>query len=666
MHPAVTGVAAEDPREALLRLFLQDRHVAHKALFPHRHRDETPAFHHEVIDLWNSPAPKGLVVAFRGAAKSTLAEEHIIIGACLGEFKYAVIVGNSYPRACERLAAIKHELEGNEAIIALFGGMIGPTWSENEIVLSNGVKVQAFGARQSLRGAKHHEARPDLVLVDDIEDEDLVATEEARRKLMRWLVSSLIPAMDPHGKLRMIGTPLHPKGAVETFKADQGWHAKVFPIRYVDPATGDVVATWPARFPLTWIEAQEQAYAAAGNSIEFAQEYLCVAEDAATKPFQAKVMPAAYTPAPYAHLPTWVFVDPARTVNQKTSARTGYAAWSWIGNRLLVRKAFGAFHQPDEIIKTIFELDAEFHPVSIGVELDGLEEFINQPLRAAMVERGHPVPLKGVRAPKGKDQFIMSLQPFFQAGDVMFERPVPDLVSELLQFPSGRKDVPNALAYSLRMRAGRPVYEDFSPAHVEESVLSLRQPRYLLVSSRAQRTAGVLVQFFDGRLRIFGDWVREGAPVEALEPLVQQATMAAGGNIRIAAPLEQFDKWTGHGVPAAARKLGLEVQRLGPCAAAQGGLATWLRKTVGGTPSIRCSPEARWCLNGLAGGYARALTGSGTLAEQPADDEYKLVLEALEAFMSWFNLGISTGDEDSNRRYATASDGRQYLTSLAR
>jgi len=658
---------ADDLKANLLRRFLADRSLAHKTLFAHRHKDTTPEFHKEIIDVWTNSSRYALVVAFRGAAKSTLAEEHMILGSCFGEFKYGVIVGNSYPRACERLSAIKHELANNEVLIALFGDMVGPTWAESEIVLSNGVKIQAFGARQSLRGAKHNDSRPDFVLVDDIEDEELVATEEARRKLMRWIVSSLIPAMDPHGKLRMIGTPLHPKGAVEIFKKDPQWHAKTFPIRHRDETTGEMKATWPDRFSMEWINDHEKAYANAGNSVEFAQEYLCVAEDAATKPFQTRHIPTQTTCPPFANTPTWIFVDPARTVNAKTSARTGYAAWTWLGNRLLVRKAYGEFHQPDQIISELFKLDEKFSPVSIGIELDGLEEFLNQPLRAAMVERGRTLPIRGMRAPKGKDQFIMGLQPFFQAGDVMFEEAMPDLVAELLQFPTGRKDVPNALAYALRMRAGRPVYEDFSQHHINGDIGIVRSsPRYLLLSARGSRVAGCLVQFIGNRLRVLGDWVREGPPSDCLEELVHEAIMKAEGAVKLAAPAEQFDKYNGFGLPAAARQINLSVERLGSAATCQGSLSQWLRRQIRGEQAIMVHPDARWTVNGFFGGYARAISNSGELAGTPTDDAYKLVMEPLEAFMSWFNLGSLTNQDDDGRVFATSGDGRQYLTSMSR
>ncbi len=129
--------------------------------------------------------------------------------------------------------------------------------------------------------------------------------------------------------------------------------------------------------------------------------------------------------------------------------------WSWLGNKLIVHKAEGHFHQPDQIIAEARAIDKEFNPVFIGVEADGLEEFLMQPFRTDM-QRNGSMPIIPERAPRDKIQFIKGLQPFYLAGDVTHVKHLSDLEAELLQFPTGRIDVPNALAYALRMRAGRP------------------------------------------------------------------------------------------------------------------------------------------------------------------------------------------------------------------
>jgi hypothetical protein len=47
---------------------------------------------------------------------------------------------------------------------------------------------------------------------------------------------------------------------------------------------------------------------------------------------------------------------------------------------------------------------------------------------------------------------------------VIFAKPLPDLQAQLLSFPTGEIDAPNALAYALRMKPGAPMYDDFAAA----------------------------------------------------------------------------------------------------------------------------------------------------------------------------------------------------------
>ena len=75
--------------------------LAHHMLFRHRHPAPTPAFHHEIVRLWHGARPQVLIQAFRGAAKSTLAEEAIVIQACLRQFHNGIILGETYERAVD-------------------------------------------------------------------------------------------------------------------------------------------------------------------------------------------------------------------------------------------------------------------------------------------------------------------------------------------------------------------------------------------------------------------------------------------------------------------------------------------------------------------------------------------------------------------------------------
>jgi hypothetical protein len=265
-------IKPQDQREEILVRLGQDNRLAHQVLFSHRHPDDTPEFHYEIIDDLHGPSTRVLELAFRGAGKSTIAEEYICIDALFRRFSNFIIVGESFTRAAERLSAIKHELDFNEHIHALFGSQHGPVWNEDKVVLANGVVIQAFGRGQSLRGVKHNDARPDGCLLDDLEDEESVNTPDGRDKTYSWLMRTLLPALAPRARVRMLANMLDPDCLAVRLRKTGMWTVREYPWEYISPE-GCRTPTWAARFPLAHIDETRTEYEKAGMLNEYQQEY---------------------------------------------------------------------------------------------------------------------------------------------------------------------------------------------------------------------------------------------------------------------------------------------------------------------------------------------------------------------------------------------------------
>lgn len=649
-------------REDLIKKLAANPRLAHQVLFKHRHPDDTPAFHGEMVDLWYSSAPQVLTMAFRGGAKSTVAEEAITVMGALRMFKNCIILGENEPRAIERLTAIKHEFESNEYIQDLFGPLVGNIWQEKKIVLSNGVVLQAFGRGQSLRGAKHLSARPDLAFGDDMEDDECVATPEAREKFKQWFLKVVIPALAPGYRFRIAGTPLDPESWLMKLKAAPDWVTKVFPIESKDAATGERVATWPARFPLADIDAKAKSYRDLGASQEYQQEYMCEASDPASRTFTADMI--RHEPAVRIWQPVYLMYDPARSTDKNKSATTGWAAWSWVGSRMTVWDAGGGFWKPDEIVNHIFEMNDRFRPVTIGVEQTGLHEFIMQPLRAEQIRRGTLIPIQALNAPQlGQIGVIKGLQPFFKAGEVTFAVHLPELEKQMLAFPTGHRDTLNALAYAPRLRPGLPVYDGFRAEHVSELVeLRPRETVYLAVGATGQYTTAVLCQFIQGVINVTHDWCCEGDPGAALGDIVQAASLASRKAIRVIAGRQHFDPHDTVGLRPAARKIPVAVDRGGDALLGREGFRQLLATAKRGYPAVAIHPDARWTLNALAGGYCRSVSKAGVITDFPVDGPYRTLMEALESLVALTRAGTEAGDTPPN--FAYSSSGHRYLTSL--
>jgi hypothetical protein len=660
----------QDNKAELLRQIAAHPRLAHAVLFKHRHPQETPEFHGEMIDAWHSPLAsmrRVLTMVFRGGAKSTTAEEAITAGAAMRQFRHALIVAESERLAISRLGAIKNELESNTAIERLFGAMPGPIWQATQLVLSNGGVISALGRGQSMRGIKHLDARPDFCFLDDLEDEESVKTPANRDATMDWFMASLLPALEPGYRIRVAATPLDPDAFAMRLAKDPEWKRIIVPVEYLDPNNGARISAWPDRFPLDEIDNIARSYTRAGKADVFQREYMCRAVDPATKVFTADMFRFNPARARSWHA-VYAMYDPARTV-KATSAATGKAVWSWLNNRLIVWSLTAHMWMPSEIIDDMFKVDDEFHPVQIGVERDGLEEFILQPLRQAQVERGHMLPIRPEKAPKGKLDFIKGLQPFFRANEIEFAGDAlrfEEGVNEFLSYPTGRIDAPNALAYALKMRSGAPIYDDFSAHHIVEQAHPRRVQWWLALNATQQETAAVLIQVDDGALMVHADWLREGDPGVNLANILAEAGMEAQiepYRIKVVAGPQHHSGYDTVGLLAAARRVPITVRRGGDAMQGREEARRLLRLAHKGFPMFRVAEQAVWTLRALSGGYCRKLNPDGRLADQPEDNAYAVLMGGVENFCAL--LRTSAVDVDSNVRYTTTSDGRKHITALA-
>ena len=81
-------------------------------------------------------------------------------------------------------------------------------WNSGRIVTANGIHIVGKGANQKLRGIKYNNTRPDIVIIDDLENDENVATRDQRQKLFSWFMKALLKCGSPITTFVYIGTIL--------------------------------------------------------------------------------------------------------------------------------------------------------------------------------------------------------------------------------------------------------------------------------------------------------------------------------------------------------------------------------------------------------------------------------------------------------------------------
>jgi phage terminase large subunit-like protein len=249
----------------------------------------------------------GIVVAApRGHAKSTLLTLLIpLYCACFRLRKFIVIISDSDVQVKSFCSDIKREIEENDLIRQDFGDISGSAWGRKwtgeDFIVAHGevdergrkktaheMRIVGRSTNARMRGLRNRESRPDLVIVDDMENDTHVETPEMREKMYAKLNGAVIPMLDPHhGIFLFCGTVLHFDSVLSRL-LEQSMADSYVQRRWSAITNGkdvfDDTATplWPRRFPLEFLRVKRSQMPVR----QFNQEYLNNPHDPETRDFR--------------------------------------------------------------------------------------------------------------------------------------------------------------------------------------------------------------------------------------------------------------------------------------------------------------------------------------------------------------------------------------------
>ena len=664
----------------LLRTLSDDRALASVMLFGHRHPQETPGFHVKIMELWRSSEEFLVIEAFREAGKSTLSEEFLLLEACFGNFRYALVFGETYTKACQRVHAMQHEARTNPYLAQLFGKLPGKPWSENQMCLSNGVLIEAHGWEEEIRGYKWLDARPDRAYLDDIENKTMVRDTASVDASWRKLNTELIPALDKERrKVRVTGTPLADDCLLARCEASAGWVVAKFPMVVAPGVQGvDAVdhpqarALWPERYPVSWARKERDRFAEGGLLREWVQEYQLIAAQTQGKPFVEEEI-VTQEVAPYAYSPRVLIVDPARTTAVGRSDRTGRVVASRVGTRIYVYESSGEYWKPDQVVADCFDTSGRHGDCEVAIERNSLDEWLMQPMRAEMFRRGYSIQVTPILAPsdRSKEQFILGLQPFFKAGDIVLvggKSKHQHLVQEILNFPSGKRDVLNALAYVQRVFGGEPMYGEFSEENIVRGhVVDQQSALCLCLHSTSSETAGVLVEIDGRHMTVMHDFASSLGPGDAVRDIMTLVSaMYQMRKVEMFVPAEDYEQAGRVALMDALKATHRPIQRAGYITTSRGCLSELLRTSLAGKRMLRVEHTCKATLNALASGYRKIVGRDGRAGGEPEKNMSRTLMESLETLVQAVNAGAVVNQLPDGFGSSKNAQGVGYLSALRR
>lgn len=130
----------------------------------------------------------------RELSKSGRTMMEVLYLTMTGKKSNILLVSNSADNAERLLLPYKANLERNNRLINDYGMQrrIG-SWEAAEFKTRKNVAFRAIGVGQSPRGTRNDAKRPDVILIDDIDTDEICRNSERVKENVKWIEQALIP-----------------------------------------------------------------------------------------------------------------------------------------------------------------------------------------------------------------------------------------------------------------------------------------------------------------------------------------------------------------------------------------------------------------------------------------------------------------------------------------
>lgn len=406
--PTVSGLAtAPEERiqldaslvEGFVRTFLWKRFDSPK---------ETPRFHRELWNLCCLSSPQVVMVAPRGHAKTTAVTLAFVLASILfGHRDFVLIVGSTEKNAKDSLDDIKVELTENEALIEAFHIHGLSTDNATELVGHVGervFKIVVKGSEQKLRGTKWRKRRPNLVVVDDLEDDEQVMNKDRRDKLSDWFLNALLPVGSDECVFRVLGTILHEDSLLNKLLSDKSWISKRYSAHKDFDDFSQIL--WPEKFPESRLRAIRQTYLSQNRASGYSREYLNIPIAELDAYFQRDCFLPMVRGGPkddYSSPKTYyVGVDLAIS-KEDSAANTAIVVAGLDPSGILhIVDVLKGHWDSLESAEKLFEVELKYDPDLFLIEQEQIARTLLPFLRTEMIQRGIFLPLQLERPAKDK------------------------------------------------------------------------------------------------------------------------------------------------------------------------------------------------------------------------------------------------------------------------
>lgn len=284
------------------------------------------------------------------------------------------------------------------------------------------VRIEAYGKGAAIRGLSNLDRRPNIVIIDDPQDQEDSQSETIMANDWNWFLSD-IKFLAKVCRIFLIGNNMGEKCIVEMVRK---YHKELgFNFRRVPVMNKHNVPSWPARNTTQEILKERESYRAVGKLDIWLREKMCLSTDEETKVFKKawrKYYAAGNKHNIAGDSSVYITLDPASS-KEKTACYRAFIVNAVSPENLwyLLDVPFG-FWDSVQLIDKLFEIVEKYRPIQVGIEKGLYQQVIEPFIDKEMIRRNiyfEVVPLEHAKE-GSKLERIKMLAPRFKTGTILF------------------------------------------------------------------------------------------------------------------------------------------------------------------------------------------------------------------------------------------------------
>jgi len=402
---------------------------------------QTPAIHLSMLDKLDGSNSYIANLCFRGAAKTTLFAEYLILylgvfgslprfGDVAGIIYVSDSMDNGAKSARKNIEYRYHRSPFLQEWIPKYKFRDGYIELENKTGHLLGVRL--FGSKTGLRGTKIFGKRPTLAILDDLVDDEDAKSKASMQLIKDTVYKGVNHALDPtRRKVIFNGTPFSKEDILVEAVESGAWAVNVYPVCEKFPcAKEDFKGAWPDRFSYDYISSQYKLAEATGKLSAFYQELMLRLSDGSERLIQehevhwySKTELLAQRQLVNFYITTDFATSTKETADFSVISVWGYkeGKWYWVDG-VCKRQTM------DVSLDTLFSLVQAYQPQSVGIETSGQQgafiswigrEMENRNVWFNLASSGSQSNV-GIRPTADKLSRFNLVVPLFKAGKIFF------------------------------------------------------------------------------------------------------------------------------------------------------------------------------------------------------------------------------------------------------